>query len=289
MKVIILGASGQIGSHLYRHLISKTSWEITGTSRKGGNGLLPFDPFSDKWPVLGKADVLINCIGMIRESAGMNFEKIHFGITSKIIEHRAVLGDPRIIQLSALGASSTHPVAFLRTKGEADDFLAAFPDTTAVRPSIVCTSGTMLVRKMRMLGWLARFTRGRILVPEGFEARVIQPVMMDDLATVVEKLCVAASVTQVLEVAGPDKVTLGSLLELLFEVKRKDYKVLTVSEYLIHLLVKYVVSVCFPSVVTRQQYALLSYDNISASREAEKLLGRPLAPTASFWRDEFEK
>ena len=133
MRIIILGASGQIGSFLFEDLRSK--YTVTGTSRKSSTSLLRFDPFLDDWSALGEADVVINCIGQIQESSSCSFKKIHLGISKKLIENRMLLGDPRIIQISALGASAIHPVEFLRTKGEADDYLLQFPDTVVARPS----------------------------------------------------------------------------------------------------------------------------------------------------------
>src|SRR5687768_3866943 len=111
MKITIFGAGGQVGTILHEALSNRH--EVTGTSRRASSGLFPFDPFSDNWSILGKPDVIINCIGQIAATRKSSFTKIHLELTKQIIRNRNVIGNPRIIQLSALGASAIHDVEFM--------------------------------------------------------------------------------------------------------------------------------------------------------------------------------
>src|SRR5688572_5343405 len=113
----------------------------------GPEGYLVFEPESDNWTNLGHVDILVNAAGIIHESKDAEFEKVHVQLVRKIIENRHIIGDPRIIQISALGADEKHPIAFLRTKGLADSILIKQADTVVLRPSIVCTSNALLVKK----------------------------------------------------------------------------------------------------------------------------------------------
>ena len=83
MKIIVLGATGQIGSIIYNGLSQR--YEVIGTSRNHHSDLAKFDPFHDDWSILGKADVLINC-GANR--AGKVASITCMGIDKRIIENR---------------------------------------------------------------------------------------------------------------------------------------------------------------------------------------------------------
>lgn len=287
MRILILGATGQIGSQIYKGLKSNPEHNITGTSRKSKNGFLKFDPFSDQWSLLGKADVLINCIGQIEETKEMSFDKVHRQLTFHILENRVLLGNPRIIQLSVLGASPNSPIDFLKTKGIADEYLTQFLNTIVVRASIVCTHQTMLVKKMRMLENISRFSGGLTLVPKGFPDRKIQPVMVGDLAAIVSTLCVADYSSSILNVVGPHPISYRQLIELMFQVQGKKAILVNVPRALTDFVVKRFIAPCFPSLINTQQYHLLFQDNVAEKTESEKYLGRPLASTIDFWRNEF--
>src|ERR1044072_40871 len=117
MRIAILGANGQIGRVLFAGLEKQfPAAEILACVRKdklhfegvAGNHLqrsVIFDPLQDDWEKLGKLDVLINCIGAIDETKN-SFEETHILPALKMIDNREKTDRPRIIQVSALGASA---------------------------------------------------------------------------------------------------------------------------------------------------------------------------------------
>jgi nucleoside-diphosphate-sugar epimerase len=287
MKIVILGAGGQVGTILYETLRKKH--DVTGTSRHSTSGLLRFDPFSDRWSILGKPDVIINSVGQIAATRKHSFSKIHLGLTKRIIENRNTVGNPRIIQISALGASATHDVEFMRTKGEADDHLIRFPNVTVVRPSIVCTPGTMIARKMLMLFKISQWLRGMVVVPEGFPERQMQPVMGEDVAAVVDHLCSASETPKILNVVGPERLTFHEIIDLMFKAKGKHYRLIRIPKAFTDVLVNYGISRVLPGVINAQQYNLLFRDNIADPKPAQLYIERPLMQTRDFWINEFRK
>lgn len=285
MKIIILGASGQIGSVLFDGL--RHRHEVTGTSRKQSPKFIQFDPFRDHWSLLGKADVLLNCIGQIEPTRASSFAHIHVGLTKLMIQHRASLGNPRIIQLSALGASTAHNVEFLRTKGLADELLLQCPDTFIVKPSIVCTHNTMIVKKMLMLKRIARYTSGLLAVPEGFLQTRIQPVMPKDLTDVVEALCVTTGYARVVDVVGPMALSFREIITIMFKTGGMRSRLVEMPKKIVDVVALYGVSALFPSFINAQQYRLLFADNIADKTGIEDILQRPLTPTEQFFINEF--
>ncbi len=284
MRIIVLGASGQIGTVIYDGL--RKHHDVIGTSRKSSEKYFQFNPFNDNWSLLGKADVVINCIGQIEASSAMTFHRIHVDLIQHIIDNRALLGNPRILQISALGASSTHPVDFLRTKRIADDLLLQQSNTAVVRPSIVCTHCTMMVKKMIMLSNIAKYTLGILIVPKKLLKTRIQPVMPADLIDIVGAMCTNTEV-RVVNVVGPEAMSLHDILMLLFKIRNQKLQVLAMPRMLIDMVVLNIVARFFPSVINASQYKLLFDDNTADCQIGEQLLQRSLQSTTEFFRNEF--
>lgn len=285
MKIVILGATGQIGSLIYNAL--KGRYDVVGTSRKRVENLIQFDPFSGNWSTLGTTDVLVNCVGQIDAGNASSFYKIHVDLSRLIIENREKIGAPRVIQISALGASVDHNVEFLRTKGIADDYLLQYQDTAVVRPSIVCTHRTMIVRKMLLLMQIAKYSQGLVVIPKGFLGTKIQPVIPQDLCDIVEYLCTTADLPKTINVAGPERYTFQQLLQIMFDVNRMRYRMIQVPKFLADILIKHMISRMFPGLINEQQYRLLFEDNVTELTEMKRFLGSGPTPTKQFFLNEF--
>src|SRR5690606_37972484 len=230
--------------------------------------------------------VLINCIGSIDASSAQGFDRVHVELTRRIIDNRHAIGNPRIVQISALGASPMHRSDFLRTKGIANDLLLQHPDTIVIRPSIVCTHRTVLVRKMLMLSRIAKYTAGWIFVPKGFLTTRIQPVTPDDLAGIVKTVCMRRD-HGVVEVAGPEVMRFADVLALLSEVRNQKIRRVEMPRSIMDSLIEGVTSQLFPSVISVQQYGLLFEDNTADNEMCAKLLERPMTSVISFFQKEF--
>jgi nucleoside-diphosphate-sugar epimerase len=260
--------------------------EVVGTSRKHSTKYIQFDPFRDDWSLLGKGDVLVNCVGQIEATRASSFYHIHVDLTKLIIKNRGAIGNPKIIHVSALGASKNHKVEFLRTKGVGDDLLLQYPDTVVVRPSIVCTHRTMIIKKMLMLNRIARYTRGVVILPKGFLKTRIQPVMPQDLIDVVLALCTCMESERIVNVVGPLPLSFREIITMMFE-RDKKFRVLEIPKIITDAVVICFISVFFPGVVNSQQYQLLFSDNVADKREVEKILQRPLLSPERFFINEF--
>jgi uncharacterized protein YbjT (DUF2867 family) len=280
MKVLVLGASGQIGSIIFEGLAARH--EVVGTSRTFSGKFLRFDPFVDDWSGLGKLDVVINCIGQIVATKSFSFESIHVSTTRLILENRLTMGDPRIVQISALGASTSSDIDFLRTKGVADELLLRHADTFVVRPSIVCTPRTMIVQKLLMLAKMSRFTGGVLLLPKGFLATNVQPVMPVDLVDIVQLIC-RGEHTRVVDAVGPDRLSFFNLLHILHRSQNRKFKIVEVPKSFSDIFLGNGV----PKLMNKQQYKLLFKDNVGEASVLEKLLERKLHSPIDFFKEEF--
>lgn len=284
MRILLLGASGQVGSILYNAL-RHHAHDVVGTSRRPSGGLFQFDPLKDDWVVLGKADVLINCVGQIDAPTARSFDRVHVGFTERILQNRERMGNPFVIQVSALGASAHHKTDFLRTKGVADDLLLAQPDTAVVRPSIVCTHRTMLLRKMLMLENWSRYTAGVIPVPDGFLRTRLQPVMPQDLADLIHTLCQTRP-NGLFNIAGAEVFTFRDIVRMMEKARNRRLMFIEFPRLIADIVIGQFVSNLWPMVVGYQQYALLFEDNVADTTQAEGILGRRMMSTRAFFETE---
>lgn len=292
----MLGANGQLGTPVLKRLLQDyPQAQVVGCVRSesmasvpGGSNyaqhLLPFNPFTDEWTRLGKVDVLVNCIGIIRETAALDFVQAHIGLTELMLQHRELLGNPRLIQLSALGAALGSPSRFLNTKAQADMQLLKHENVVVVRPSIVCTPNTMLSRKLQMLKKLCRLTFGVLPFPERLLHTKLQPVMVEDVAELISLLCLQNSHAGIIEVGGPKAYTLQQLIAMVPTCT----KVIPVPHTLFEAILP-VVTTLFPALLDKEQLLLLRQDNTADNSISERVLGRKMADTAPFWMEELEK
>lgn len=293
-NILLLGASGKIGFEIRKalHAQAPTS-KILCCSRQPWTGpifpneeWIAFDPIKDAWKFEQRIDVVINSIGAIQETKTMPFERIHVELTAKIIQHRMTIGNPRIVQVSALGANAEHPSPFLRTKGQADALLLNEPNACILRPSIVCTPSTMLSTKLNSLLKMASFGFGKLLVPTGFPFTQIQPIMGNDVGIAIANAAFRENLPQPIELVGPKRIAFGELLDEMAAAQGRKVRLLEVSRDIMETFVKHFVSVWFPNLINYEQFQLLFQDNVGDLGQTEGILGRMPLDTLPFWHSE---
>jgi uncharacterized protein YbjT (DUF2867 family) len=289
-KVAIIGASGTLGKIIARKLSALPNIRLIQLSRNtslGPEGFLVFEPEKDDWKKIGDVDILINAAGIIHESKDAEFEKVHVQLVQKIIENRHIIGDPRIIQISALGADEKHPIAFLRTKGIADAMLIKQANTFVLRPSIVCTSNTLLVKKFKMMFDISKYFFNHAVLPASFLKTRIQPIMEYDFAEIIEILCTQHANQALIELPGAEQISFQWLMDLAGEVRKQKMVALEIPKNLVEAVTKNFISIWFPGLINYDQFQLLFKDNIAEKTAVEELLGRPVQSTLEFWKKEF--
>jgi uncharacterized protein YbjT (DUF2867 family) len=282
MKILVLGANGQIGSLIFTYLQSHFSQHnILGTSRKTlnkpGKNFMQFDPFTDDWNTLGKIDVLINCIGIIAENRQNTFRKIHIALVEKKLQQRENKGNAKIIHISALGANAWSQSKFLSTKAEGDNLLLKAKNTVVIRPSIVCTHNTMLVKKLKMLKRISKLFFGHIYIPSKMLSVKIQPIMPEDLAEIVSKVCFSVQHPQLINAVGPEALSINEIL-----YKTKNVKIKSLPDKIMKIPLQ-MAAFLFPQVISKEQIILMQQNNIADKTVAEEILNRPLLSTNNFW------
>src|SRR5450830_133289 len=147
MKILILGATGLIGSHAVQALRG-AGCTVIGVSRHRPAAERPQDwremdvgrltSAQDWLPLLAGFDAVINCVGIIRENTPGDFDRLHRAMPVAMFAACERLGVRRVVQVSALGSHPQASTAYWRSKGAAEvDLLARDLDPTIIRPSLV--------------------------------------------------------------------------------------------------------------------------------------------------------
>jgi nucleoside-diphosphate-sugar epimerase len=293
IKIGIIGAGGTAGKFISRYLAAQNKFELIRFTRKRDkkdvSGFFVFDFKSENWSDLGRFDVIINCAGIIRESRYDDFYRVHVELVKTLLANRVRLGDPRIIHISALGADKNHSIDFLRTKGIGDDLLLANPDTYVLRPSIICLPENILVQKFKWLVFMTRLLANRPIVPTGFLETVIQPVMGEDLAESVYRLCENHYTEREIPIVGKDPLSFRKLLEITVGIEKKKIFPIEIPKKMVEPVTKNFISVWFPELINTDQFNLLFKDNVAEPDVMEKLIGRESSSTLQFWKEEFRR
>jgi len=221
MKIMILGASGFVGSHLTRRL-SRDGHSVSVVTRppNGAKHLwmgprvkeLPFDPYDGERLCieLDGHDVLINLVGILNESGrdGAGFHKVHVALVETAIAACRDAGVQRIIQMSALnaGKGESH---YLKTRGEGEKRVRdSGLDWTLFRPSTIFGPDDSFLNRF------AGLLRISPMLPLARPSAQFAPVFVDDVVEAfIRALDARESHGQTYELCGSETWRLREIVE----------------------------------------------------------------------------
>jgi uncharacterized protein YbjT (DUF2867 family) len=220
MKVLIVGASGLIGSAIAARLASE-GHEIVAVARHPPQNSFPSatwvaldlaratDP-NDWTAVLAGIEAVVNCAGVQQDGPGDSTAGVHTSGPAALFRACERQGIRRVIHLSAVGVDREAPTQFSRSKIAGDQTLMALDlDWVILRPSVVigraAYGGSALLRGLASLPVMP-------LMPE---TAPLQIVHLDDLVdTVIFFLAPGAPARQTIEVVGPRRYAFEEVVAL---------------------------------------------------------------------------
>ena len=223
MRVFLTGATGFIGGHILRALVNRghaVTCLARGSAAAAINAMaLPgvivvsgefTAPASYLHHVAGH-DVVINAVGIIRETPHASFDAVHNQATCALFDAAAQAGVRKIVQISAIGADEGAQSRYHLSKRAADRHLAGFGVPCIVlRPSLVYGPQD---HSMTFFFSLAALP----VTPVPGDGRyLLQPVHVDDLVRAVvqsierDDLCDGT-----LDIGGSRQVSFNELLDVL--------------------------------------------------------------------------
>ena len=219
-KILILGGTGFVGSHLCEKL-AELPCRVTIATRRRDNArhlqLLPMVDIAEirKYdsaslaPLLAEHDAVVNLIAILHGNQA-SFEKAHVELPLELARACEAVGQRRIVHVSSLGASPEAPSMYMRSKARGEAvLLGSGLDVTVIRPSVIFGSGD------KFLNTFATLQRMFPVIPLARGSARFQPVWVEDVASAVTR-CLEdkSTIGQIYEACGPEVFSLRQMMEM---------------------------------------------------------------------------
>ena len=245
-KVIIFGASGQIGRNIIRKITLK-NYKVTAVTRNahksiflktqaplGYLDIVEENIFNEKVleELIGNHDICINLIGILFEKKINTFQNIHVNfpsLLSKICKKKNI---DQFIHISALGVENVKDSEYAKSKYDGEKIVKEnFEKTTILKPSIVYSQDDNF--STRFLSLLSFFPIFPI-----FENPKFSPIHCKDLSEIIVGLIEKKICSETIECAGPQILYFKEILQILSKSINKKRLFISVPNQLAKIIAK---------------------------------------------------
>ncbi len=229
MHVVVVGATGFVGSHLVPYLAER-GHAVTAVSRQGkGRAGWPstvrtmpgdIETGGGLESAMRGADAVVHLVAIPRESGGRSFERVNVEGVGRVVSAAAATGVRRFVHLSILGAVNDPKLAYVRSKWAGEQVLRTSGlEWVVLRPSLLFGEGDGFYNLIKTtLTW---WSPGVIAIPGDGSTR-FQPLSVDDLALGIERSIVDAErAGTVYELGGPAYWTYRQIVDEVMRVTGK--------------------------------------------------------------------
>lgn len=270
--ITVFGGSGFIGRHLVQRL-ARRGWIIRVAVRHPDSALFlkPFGDVGQITPIpaslrhegsvraaVAGADAVVNLVGILYERGRQRFDAIHAQGARLVAETAKAAGATRLVQMSALGADSTSPADYARSKAAGEAAAAtAFPGASIVRPSVVFGPEDDFFNRFAAL---ARISPVLPLIGGGHTR--FQPVYVGDVADAMVRMLESdAARGRTYELGGPRIYSFRELMELTLQATGRRRLLVPLPFWAASLQAAFFELLPKPP-LTRDQVRLLQRDNV---------------------------
>jgi len=284
-NILVLGGTGFIGRRLVERLVAQGCTVCVPTRRRDHARalfVLPtvelvqadiHDPATLRRLLAGR-DAVINLVGILHDTGsatraglfggpayGARFAAAHVELPRALLAACRDRGVTRLLHVGALGASSTGPSGYLRSKGDGERLLleASGMTTTVFSPSVVFGAGDSFLNLFAGLSALLP-----VLLMGGTDSR-LQPVFVNDLVdAMVHALDRSDTRGQRYEICGPTVYTLGELVRFAARTAGHPRPVIALPDGLAQLLALAFELMPGPTLLSRDNLRSLRADSVAS-------------------------
>lgn len=273
-QVVVFGGSGFIGSHLLALLAQDSIPALVPTrhferarhlTTLPGVDVVEADIHDDATlrRLLTGCTAAINLVGILHSSRshpyGPEFRRAHVDLPRRIVEACAVVGVPRYLHMSALGANVDGPSMYSRSKADGELAARNRPEVAATifRPSVVFGPGD------HFLTMFAKLQRRFPVVPLACASVAFQPVYVGDVATAfLHALGDTHASHHVYQLGGPNIYTLAELVRLSGRYAGCERPIIELPPFLARLQARVFELLPGEPLITRDNLDSMSVDNV---------------------------
>jgi uncharacterized protein YbjT (DUF2867 family) len=277
MNILICGASGFVGRHLSHALraAGHTVIRAVRTPREPNDIAIDFrnDTTKEVWlPRLKGIDVVINTVGVLRESKSNPMQKLLAETPAALFAACAEAGVERIVQGSALGVDSGVNVPYFTTRITAEQALRALPAKVRwliLRPSVIYGEDGASAQMFRNMAKLPL----QVLPMGGVQT--LQPVHINDIcAAVTNWLGKPDATSQIVEAVGAEPTTMRGMLDSYREQLHHGPALhVALPKPMVRLMA--LAGDCIPSApLCSDTYSMMAAGNTASPARFAELLGR---------------
>jgi uncharacterized protein YbjT (DUF2867 family)/uncharacterized membrane protein YphA (DoxX/SURF4 family) len=215
MKILLIGATGFVGSSLYEGLVNSRHEVVAGVRHSAAflatTIKLDFLDMDDKIELvksLKSFDVVVNAVGIIAETKTQTFDQLHTFSPIKLFDACREAGVKKVIHISALG-SEEGTTLYHVSKNRADKYLRASGLEYAIlHPSVIYGDDGKSTALFQALATLPLTP----IVDKG-EQR-LQPIRIEDLVATVQQAIVSKEQNIELNLVGSELISYKELLQI---------------------------------------------------------------------------
>lgn len=279
MKIVVLGASGLVGRAVASEFASR-GHEVVRAARHGADLAVDFrfdlDVETLREVVRG-ADVVVNAVGILIERDGNTWDRVHRIAAEALAAACEAERVARIIHVSALGAGTGIPGAFMASKLAAEQaFEKHGVDYAIVRAGLLVDPECPSTRLFQFLAGLPVIALPGLLHPG---AGRVAPIHVRDVARCVARIAEhPKALRRVIEVAGLEALSYRTMLERYRRAQGKGAALWIPMPWWLMKLTARLAALLPQKVFSIDTLRMLEAESIAHRNEAPRWLSREFLP-----------
>jgi NADH dehydrogenase len=269
-RVCVLGGTGFIGRSVVEQLAEQGMWvRVLTRNREKARGLfvLPTGEVvnadvNDDATLARQfegMDAVVNLIGILHQSRRQPFEKVHVELPARVGRACRAAGVARLLQMSALGASSGGPSEYLKSRGRGE---AAVKDAAGSIPITIFQPSIVIGACDDFLNMFAKLVQLFPVIPLAGAKTRFQPIWVEDVArAMVASLADPRTFGKTYQLGGPKIYTLEQLVTLVIALKGRSRMILPLPHWAATLQAAAFEYLPGP-IMTRDNLKSMSVDNV---------------------------